>query len=82
MTSKTPNNFIVVFKDHATHQQIDEYCDRVNNTGGQVKHRYKDILKGFSAKMELHHLQSLQGDDIIAYVEPDQEVSIQPISPS
>jgi len=69
--------FIVVFKDSATQEQIDEYARTVDNTGGQVKNRYNTALKGFSATLTPENFQNLQGDSIIDYIEPDGEVTTQ-----
>jgi len=71
------SNYIVVFKDTATDDQINKYANEVNTSGGQVNHRYDSVMKGFSAKISDQHLQSLQGDDIIDYIEPDGVVTTQ-----
>lgn len=42
-----------------------------SSAGGEVNNRYDSVLKGFSAKLQPEHLQSLQGDDLIDYIEPD-----------
>ncbi|PCH43851.1 protease propeptide/inhibitor [Wolfiporia cocos MD-104 SS10] len=71
--------YIVVFKDHVTASQIDEYVNSVNANGGSVGRRFDSLLNGFSATIPdsyLTQLQSLQGD-VIDYIEPDQEVRIQ-----
>lgn len=39
--------------------------------GGEVTNRYDSVLKGFGAVLQPSQLQSLQGDDIIDYIEPD-----------
>ncbi|KAJ8514448.1 hypothetical protein ONZ45_g8013 [Pleurotus djamor] len=66
--------FIVVFKEHATPEQIQEYVDKVNSTGGKVTNNYGS---GFAAELEPSHLTNFQGDDIIDYVEPDSIVTTQ-----
>ncbi|KIJ91998.1 hypothetical protein K443DRAFT_114263, partial [Laccaria amethystina LaAM-08-1] len=64
-------NFIVVFKKGITPDQITEYIDQVNESGGEVTHRFDpDILNGFSAKLTPESLQSFQSltGDVIDYV--------------
>ncbi|KAF8637049.1 hypothetical protein AX16_010904 [Volvariella volvacea WC 439] len=70
--------YIVVFKDSATEAQIQEYVNRVNNSGGAVSHTY-DVpgLKGFAATIPDSFLENLQSDSVIDYVEPDQIVTTQ-----
>ncbi|KAG8911948.1 hypothetical protein FRC00_005518 [Tulasnella sp. 408] len=62
------NSYIVVFKDHATPEQINQYAGRVSSEGGEVGHRYDSVFKGFSAKLPDSLLQNFQGDDIIQYI--------------
>ncbi|RDB16741.1 Serine proteinase inhibitor IA-2 [Hypsizygus marmoreus] len=69
--------YIVVFKDSATTEQIDQYVEKVNSNGGEVANRYDAVLKGFAATIPDHFLASLQGDDIIDYIEPDSIVTTQ-----
>ncbi|KIO25923.1 hypothetical protein M407DRAFT_243920 [Tulasnella calospora MUT 4182] len=69
---------IVVFKDHATQDQIDRYAEQINGGGGAVTARYDSVLKGFAATLTASQLQSFQGDDIIQYIEPDQVITIAP----
>ncbi|KAF8973292.1 hypothetical protein BDZ97DRAFT_1912844 [Flammula alnicola] len=67
--------YIVVFKDNVTEEQIEQYVKDINNNGGEVVHRYNSILNGFSAAIPDHFLSSLQGSDIIEYIEPDSVVT-------
>ncbi|KAF8070181.1 protease propeptide/inhibitor [Lyophyllum atratum] len=69
------NRYIVVFKDNATQEQINAYANNVDSNGGTVMNRYSDALKGFAAVIPEQFLQSLQGDDIIDYIEPDGVVT-------
>jgi len=73
-----PGSYIVVFKDKATKEEIDQYVKEVNGTGGQVGHRYENVIKGFSAKLVESQVNSLKANAIIDYIEPDQTVTIQP----
>ncbi|KAL5528247.1 hypothetical protein ACEPAF_7383 [Sanghuangporus sanghuang] len=73
------NNYIVVFNDEVTQEQIDKYVQDVKEGGGQVNQRFDAILNGFSATIPdktLESFKSLQGD-VIKYIEPDQTVTIQ-----
>jgi hypothetical protein len=74
------SNYIVVFKDSATTDEIEKQIEMINNTGGKILVRYSTILKGFTATLtpeSLSSLQSLVGDGIIEYIEPDSVVTIQ-----
>ncbi|KAG8983127.1 hypothetical protein FRB90_006294 [Tulasnella sp. 427] len=70
--------YIVVFKDSATQEQIEQYAEEVNNGGGEVTARYDTVIKGFAAYLTGSQLQNFQGDDIIDYIEPDHVISIPP----
>ncbi|KAJ3517215.1 hypothetical protein NLJ89_g656 [Agrocybe chaxingu] len=74
--TNAPAKYIVVFKDSATPQQIDEYVKEVSKNGGEVTYRY-DILNGFAAAIPDHFLASLQASAIIHYIEPDSVVTTQ-----
>ncbi|KAG8990811.1 hypothetical protein FRB94_013093 [Tulasnella sp. JGI-2019a] len=67
-------NFIVVFKDSATDEQIEQYVNQVNNTGGLVTQKYDLGMRGFAANLDEAQLQSFQGNEIIKYVEADGPV--------
>ncbi|PPQ98645.1 hypothetical protein CVT24_003978 [Panaeolus cyanescens] len=69
--------YIVVFKDHASQDQINDYVNQVTNNGGEVTQHYDTVLKGFAAEMPDHLLTSFQASDIIEYVEPDSIVTTQ-----
>ncbi|KAJ3484721.1 hypothetical protein NLI96_g5450 [Meripilus lineatus] len=69
--------YIVVFKDSATPEQIEQYANDVHKNGGAVLNRYDSVLKGFAATIPQSFLQSLQGSDLIDYVEPDGVVTTQ-----
>jgi len=65
-----------------TSAQIDKYVDDLNANGGKVTHRYGAVLNGFAANIPKNFLNNLQGDSLIKYVEPNGQVSIQPIPQS
>ncbi|KIL59126.1 hypothetical protein M378DRAFT_169783 [Amanita muscaria Koide BX008] len=67
---------MVVFKDSATKDQIEEYVNNVHANGGKVTHRY-DIINGFAAHLPDNFMSNLQGDDLIESIEPDGIVTTQ-----
>jgi len=73
--------YIVIFKDSATPEQIQQYVDGVQKSdGGNVIHRYDSILKGFAATIPPSFLASLQSnlqDSPIDYIEEDSTVTTQ-----
>ncbi|KAL4268696.1 Peptidase S8 propeptide/proteinase inhibitor I9 superfamily protein [Pleurotus pulmonarius] len=75
---KSARRYIIVFKPHVTHEQIEEYISNVQKQGGKVTHQY-DIIKGFAANLgpdALSSLQALQGNTVES-IEPDQEMRTQ-----
>ncbi|KAI0733060.1 hypothetical protein C8Q72DRAFT_813996 [Fomitopsis betulina] len=78
-TMSDTGNYIVVFKDSVTADQVEQYANEVNSNGGEVTKRFGSLLNGFSATIPtsfLIQLQSLQGG-VIDYIEPDQIVHTQ-----
>ncbi|PAV18998.1 protease propeptide inhibitor [Pyrrhoderma noxium] len=78
MASPT-GNYIVVFQDDVTSEQINNYAEQVEKDGGNIKERFDPILNGFSASIAdatFQSFQSLQGS-VIKYIEPDQTVTTQ-----
>ncbi|KAF5320931.1 hypothetical protein D9619_001802 [Psilocybe cf. subviscida] len=70
--------YIVVFKDEATPQQVEQYVKDVNNNGGHVSQRYDGgILNGFAASIPDSFLSHLQSSDAVAYIELDGVVTTQ-----
>ncbi|OQE14644.1 hypothetical protein PENFLA_c036G08361 [Penicillium flavigenum] len=67
------NDYVVVFKDTATNDQIDKYANRVTNAGGSIHSVYyrndNPIIYGFIAGIPHHIYSSFQDDDLIEYVE-------------
>ncbi|KAF9049727.1 protease propeptide/inhibitor [Panaeolus papilionaceus] len=63
--------YIVVFKDHATQEQIDDYVKQVTHNSGEVTHHYDTVLKGFAAEIPDNIINSFEASEIIEYVEPD-----------
>ncbi|THH06517.1 hypothetical protein EW145_g4034 [Phellinidium pouzarii] len=78
-------NYMVVFKDDVSPDSIKELEARVTANGGEITQPYDpdSIFSGFSAKIPntlISEFNSLVGDgkdNLIKYIEPDQEVRIQ-----
>jgi len=68
--------YSVVFKYHATKEQIQEYASRIDSSGGKVTHQY-GIMKGLAAHIPDGFCNSLQSDSLISYIEPDSKVTTQ-----
>jgi len=73
--------YIVIFKDSATDQEIQQYVDGVQkDRAGQVVHRYDSIMKGFAASISPSYLTFMQSniqDGPIDYIEEDGVVTTQ-----
>jgi len=74
-----PQGFIIVLKDSATEDQVNEFAGHLESQGGSVTHKATGIVKTVSAQINPAKLESLKsfGSDIIDIIEPDQTVSIQ-----
>ncbi|KAG8904791.1 hypothetical protein FRB99_001180 [Tulasnella sp. 403] len=55
-----PQTWIVIFKDNATPEQIDQYMDMIKSRGGSIVQVYTDLFKGFAASMSQSLASSLQ----------------------
>ncbi|KAG8863559.1 hypothetical protein FRB96_008299 [Tulasnella sp. 330] len=69
--------YIVVFKNTATKDQIDNYEAKVNSSGGEVTRRFDTGMNGFAAMIPDSFLTKLQADSIIDFIEPDSIVTTQ-----
>ena len=60
------------------HQQAFGFGSRLNDLFGMVKHSYNitNLLKGYSGTFSEGLIDILRKDPAVAYIEPDQEVSI------
>jgi len=72
------NDYIVVFKDSATDDQIQRYVNDLQNNGGEVTQEF-GVMKGFTARIPDSYIQSFQADfeGIIDSVEQDSVVTVQ-----
>ena len=70
-----PGHYIVVFKNSVADPRATA-ISLAQALGGQVQHVYSHSLKGFSASIPDTALQGLHNNPNVAYVEPDQTVSL------
>ncbi|KAH9061359.1 serine proteinase inhibitor IA-1 [Lactarius vividus] len=75
--------YIVVFKNTASDEAINEQAEKVGLNGGKVDKKFSSsLLKGFSAEIPATYLLTLQsslttGESQIDYIEPDSVVTTQ-----
>jgi len=70
-----PGRYIVVYKESIADPDA-ESARAVRNAGGVRHHTYTRALKGFTATLSDAAVLSVRNDPKVAYVEQDQEVSI------
>ena len=72
-----PNQYIVVFDDAVSEEEIDALSDDLSRGHGGLRgYVYNSAVKGFSVTMSEGMARKLAEDDRIAWVEEDGEVSI------
>ena len=84
-----PNQYIVVFKDDAFPLGVNSAGETTRQaakrmaaqTGATVRHFYSSGFKGFAAIMSPTAVRQLQANPAVAYIEPDQPVSVIPVAP-
>lgn len=84
-----PDQYIVVFKDDAFHLGVNSAGETTRQaakrmaaqTGATVRHVYSSGFKGFAAEMSATAVRQLQANPAVAYIEPDQPVSVIPVTP-
>lgn len=68
------DSYIIVFKDDVTN--IDDEINQASKKYGlNIKFKYKNAIKGFSAKLSAGALNGLMNNPNIAYIEQDQLMS-------
>ena len=72
--------YIVVFKQSVANPAA-EAANVMRGLGGQVIHTYSSALKGFAATLPDAALQSLRNNPNVDYVEQDQTVALNQVSP-
>jgi hypothetical protein len=68
-----PNQYIVVFKNRVSSDEMGSMRERVKALGGRILYEYKAALNGFSVQISPEGLQRLRALPEIEYVEQDQE---------
>ncbi|KAG6842092.1 hypothetical protein C0991_002746 [Blastosporella zonata] len=61
--------YIVVFKEGVTKEDVDKYAQQVEDNGGNVTNRYESVLNGFAAHLPESFFLSLQDDGLIDYID-------------
>ncbi|KAL2147760.1 hypothetical protein VTI28DRAFT_5532 [Corynascus sepedonium] len=69
-------SYIVVCKDDATPEQIQQVKLNVKEQGGQIGHEY-NLIKGFQVTFPEDSLQALESHEHVKAVEEDKEMRIQ-----
>jgi aqualysin 1 len=73
-----PGQYIVVFKETANARGAAEsVANQVEAEGGHLLYTYSGALAGFAAQLPDQAVEALQRNPHIAYIEVDQEVSIE-----
>jgi hypothetical protein len=70
-----PGRYIVVLKDGASVASTERVERRARGRGGDVKHRYRSAVRGFTATLSDAALADVRDDADVAFVEPDVAVS-------
>ncbi|CAE7230045.1 unnamed protein product [Rhizoctonia solani] len=63
-------DYIVMFTEEATKDEIESYKQRVRDNGGSIKYEY-DIIKGIAVSMPTDYVQSFANDRIVSTMEAD-----------
>jgi subtilisin family serine protease len=72
--------YIVVFKDSVSNPAA-ETASVMQGRGGQVLHTYTRAIKGFAASLPDAAVQALRNNPNVKYVEQDQTVALNQVSP-
>jgi subtilisin family serine protease len=75
-----PGRYIVVFKDSVTNP-ASEAASVMQGRGGQVLHTYTRAIKGFAANLPDAALQAIRNNSNVSYIEQDQTVALNQVSP-
>lgn len=73
---KIDGQYIVVLKSGAGTTSVDRAKDKARDRGGRVQRSYSTAIKGFSAKLNKQALAAVKQDPAVAFVEQDQEISL------
>ncbi len=72
--------YIVVFKN-SVGDSAAETANAMRGTGGQLLHSYSRVIKGFAAALPEAALQGLRNNPNVDYIEQDQTVALNQVSP-
>ncbi|KDN42368.1 hypothetical protein RSAG8_06859, partial [Rhizoctonia solani AG-8 WAC10335] len=63
--------YIVMFKESATKAGIDDYLNRVQESGGKIKYDYSDLMKAVAVWLPDDVVQSFADNLMVDHMEPD-----------
>ncbi|CAE6466578.1 unnamed protein product [Rhizoctonia solani] len=68
-------DYIVMFTEEATKDEIESYKQRVRDNGGSIKYEY-DIIKGIAVSMPTDYVQSFANDRIVSTMDPCDHLTL------
>ncbi|KAH7334947.1 proteinase inhibitor, propeptide [Rhizoctonia solani] len=63
--------YVVLFKESTTKEQIEDYVNRIQESGGKIKYDYSDLMKAVAVWVPDDSVQSFTVDPIVDSMEPD-----------
>ena len=64
------NSYIIVFHDNVSARNVPELANEIAQAhAGAVRHRFKNTIKGFSAKLPSQAIEKIKNNPNVAYVE-------------
>lgn len=75
-----PGSYIVVFKSHVDNPAV-EARSIASGFGGRARHVFSSALKGFVVSMSDAELTRMRNNPNVAFIEQDQTISLNQISP-
>ena len=64
------NSYIIVFHDNVSANKVPELANQIAHAhAGAVRHRFKNTIKGFSAKLPSQAIEKIKNNPNVAYVE-------------
>ena len=70
-----PGQYIVVLRDDVDDPE-GKSREKNNRQGGAMSHTYRNVIKGFSARLSDAAVKDLLADPDVAYIEEDQQVTL------
>jgi subtilisin family serine protease len=68
--------YIVVLKADSSGAEAVRAKTKARTRGNRIQHEYGSAIKGFSAKLDKRALAQVENDPAVAYVEPDQVMTV------